>query len=138
MATLERGPNLNLFDNVEPIRESPLYTAWRETVPPEWFTVNRRAYTLVDQDVLYGSLLYSRAYGRNQTETLSAPTDSAAVVAFGKFRTGGDTLFVPVDTASTGRTFTRRGSESLAEPVEATRSVRNQGALVSPMIDDYP
>lgn len=138
MPSVERGPNLNLLDYVEPIRESPLYNAWRDPVPPEWYTINRRAYTLVDQDALYGSLLYSRNYGRTASETLSAPTDAAVLVAVGKLRLAGDSLFAVVTAATTGRNFFRSGTESLAEPTESNRSVRNQGALVSPMIDDYP
>lgn len=138
MPALERGPNLNLFDQIEPIRESPLYNAWRDPVPPEWYTINRRAYTLVDQDALYGSLLYSRNYGRTSSETLSSPTDVAIVAATSKLRLAGDGLFVPTEGVGTTRTFIRSGVESLAEPTESLRSVRNQGALVSPTIDIYP
>lgn len=138
MAAEERGPNLNLLDAIEPIRESPLYNAWRDTVPPEWFTINRRAYTLVDQDAIYGSLLYSRNYGRTAGETLSAPTDAAVVAALGKIRFGGDTFFAIVESIATVRTFARTGVESLAAPAEVTRGVRNQGVLVQPMVHDYP
>ena len=138
MPALERGPNLNLFDYVEPVRESPLYNAWRDPVPPEWYTINRRAYTLVDQDALYGSLLYSRNYGRTSSETLSSPTDVAIIAATSKLRLAGESFFLPVEGVVTTRTFYRSGVEALAEPTESLRTVRNQGALVSPMVDDYP
>jgi hypothetical protein len=138
VAAEERGPNLNLLDSIEPIRESPLYNSWRDPVPPEWFTINQRAYTLVDQDALYGSLLYSRAYGRTAGETLAEPTDAAVVAALGKIRFGGDTFFAIVESIDTTRTFTRTGTDSLTEPAEVTRGVRNQGVLVQPMVHDYP
>lgn len=138
MAAEERGPNLNLLDAIEPIRESPLYNAWRDPVPPEWFTINRRAYTLVDQDALYGSLLYSRNYGRTAGETLAEPTDAAVVAALGKIRFGGDSFSAIVESIDTARTFIRSGIESMTEPVEVTRGVRNQGVLVQPMVHDYP
>lgn len=134
----ERGPNLNLLDYVEPIRDSPLYNSWRDPLPPEWYTINRRAFTLVDQDALYGSLLYSRNYGRTSSDTLGSTADTAVLAALGRFRSGGDGLFVPSEAVVTTRTFIRSGVESVPAPTESTSAIRNQGVLVQPMVHDYP
>jgi hypothetical protein len=137
MATVERGPSLNLLDYIEPIRDSPLYNSWREPIPPEWFSANRRAFTLVDQDALYGSLLYSRQYGRTASETLDAISDAAVIADIGKIRFGVDSLAEPAEGVSTyGREFSRSGLDTLDATVDAGRSITNQGALVKPMIDE--
>lgn len=137
MAT-ERGGNLNLLDLVEPIREAPLYTSWRNPVPPEWFSVNKHAYTLVDQEALYGSLQFSTNYGRTGAETVPDPTDVATVTNMGRFRQGVDAPVGPTDGAATVRTFLRTASESLAVPTDSSAVFRNSGALINPMIDTYP
>lgn len=138
MGTTERGPNLNVLDLIEPMRESPLYTSWRLPVPPEWYSSNRRAYTLVDQDALYGSLLYSRNYGRAADDTLSTPVDTAVLVSTGYLRTSGESFFDPAESTVTTRTFVRTSSEALAVPEESTRLLRNSGVLVQPIVHDYP
>ena len=136
--TIERGPNLNLLDLVASPRQTPLFSSWRNPVPPEWFSTNRGAYTLVDQEALYGSLKFSTFYGRTGAEALSTPTDIVATTGRGYARGKTEVPAIPVDSAVSTRNFFRTGSESTAVPVDVVAGVRNSGALVNSMIDEYP
>lgn len=72
-----RGPNVSVEDFVRSVREDPMFNSWRDPVPPEWFNANKGAYSIVDQDALYGSLVFSRYLGRSVSETVTTPSDSA-------------------------------------------------------------
>lgn len=134
----ERGPNLELFDHVGSIRDEPLFASWRNPVPPQWFQANARAYTLVDQEALYGTLTFARVFGRTASEVLSAPTDVANITGRGRSRSGVENPNVPADVAVSQRNFIRNASESLATPVDTGVKFRNSGALINPMVDEYP
>jgi hypothetical protein len=135
---VERGPNLNLLDQVEPIRDSPLFNSWRNPIPPEWFTINKRAYTLVDQEALYGSLQFSTFYGRTATVTISAPTITAVLAQMGFLRGAVNALGVPSDSIVTTRTFYRSAAHTIDPPQDVAFVLRNSGSLINPMIDTYP
>ena len=135
---IERGPNLNVLDATAPLSSNPLYNSWTLPIPPEWYSANRRAFTLVDLDALYGSLLYSRNYGRTASDTVDTPTDVATLAAFWITRGFIDVVAEPSETNTSARTFIRIGDESVTAIIEDTHLIRTQGALVSPIVDIYP
>lgn len=101
--TIERGPNVNLDDLNPDVRDDPMFTSWRDPVPPEWFSANQRAYVLVDQDALYGSLSFAKYLSRSGSDTVTTPSDSATrTIVYS--RTGNEVLDTPIETSSSGPT----------------------------------
>lgn len=72
----ERGPNVNQEDLVPSVRDDPMFSSWRDPVPPEWYSANQRTYVLVDQDALRGSLSFARYISRSVSETVTSASDT--------------------------------------------------------------
>lgn len=134
--TTQRGPNVD--SAVSLIANDPLFNGIRSPIPASWYDANKRTYSLVDQDALYASLTYSRFYGRNGVETLSAPTDAAVITLYFRTRYGSEVVATPADAPVTHRTFVRNGAEVLPALVDHGFMYKNANTMVNPMVDRWP
>lgn len=134
--TVDIGPNVGITDLVLPIRKDPEFTSWTNPIPPEWFSATKKSYELVDQEALYGSLVWARAYGRTAAETVPTPTDVANVVGWGFFRSAIDISDFPVETAVSARAFIRGAVEVLPEPQDSAQRIGSLSRLVKRPVDD--
>ena len=136
--TIDRGPNIGLGDLNHAVRDDPEFSQWIRPIPLEWYGESKRAYTLVDQEALYGSLRFSRFYGRNAADTIAGPTDVANRGKITMLRNGIEVIGVSGDSNVTTRNYIRNGIDGLAVPGEGAGTFRTSGALVNPMIDKWP
>ena len=134
MATF--GPNVDTFDHVPPIREDPLFTSWTKPIPPQWYSQHTQSYTIVDQEALYASLLYSRTYGRVGAETVATPTDAATKGVMNFVRFGVEGVSAPGDGVTTTKTLHVAGSEATTV-TDRGQAWISSGALIKRPIDDF-
>lgn len=136
--TVDIGPNVGLTDLVAPIRKDPEFISWTNPIPPEWFSATKKSYVLVDQEALYGSLVWARTYGRTASETLSAPTDVANVMGFGFTRSNTDIIGIPIEAAVSTRAFIRNGVELVIPAAESATRITGFARLIRRMAEDMP
>lgn len=138
MSISQRGPNVNITDALGPIANDPLFNGLRTPIPASWYDANKRAYSLVDQDALYASLLYSRFYARVGADSVAGVSDAVTTTNKIFVRRGFDTVAVPTDGNVTMRSFLRQPADSVAGLVESAGGFRTANTIVNPVVDRWP
>lgn len=128
----QRGPNLSIYDDEQPIQDDPDFTSWPNPIPQRWFAQYAKAFT-IETETLFGSSTFAASFVRLAGDSASGTTDAATIGGFGSLRGGTEALTV-TDTTSTARTFSRGASDSAPVSDGGSIWIYSDG-IIQPVVD---